>query len=140
MEKVVNTISCVFLVTTKGVLFYIYREIPCMKLSLFYRIFCAELYFQVKSPKNLSWQTYGHIGRYIKLYFYEINIIYIYFTRYSVRSSISELEAVHIFKLRGQEANHDWSTDIMVDIYSCIFMSKHSIFLNIFCRSSFSEL
>ena len=41
----------------------------------------------------------GHI----QLYFYEINILY--FTKFSVRSSISELEAVHIFKLRRKSAS-----------------------------------
>jgi len=48
-------------------------------------------------------------------------IIIKYFTRFSVWSFISELEAVCILKLRGHKSFYDGHTDIMVDIYSCIY-------------------
>ena len=44
------------------------------------------------------------------------------FTRFSVLTYISELEALHIFKLRGQKDYHDGHIDIMVSIYRYTFM------------------
>ena len=55
-------------------------------------------------------------AEYIQLYFYEIN--FLYFARFSVRSSLSELEAVHIFKLTGQNACHDGHMYIPADMYT----------------------
>ena len=45
--------------------------------------------------------------------------------RLSVQSSISKLElGVRIFKLRGQKTYNDGYTDIMINIYSCIFINQ----------------
>ena len=51
------------------------------------------------------------------------------------------LEAVSIFKLRFKKAYHDGHTDIMIDIYSCIFLNKTFwIFENISVRPSITDL
>ena len=75
----------------------------------------------------------------MQLYFYELNILYL--TGFSVRSSISELEAVHIFRLKGPNPYDDGHTDIMVDIYMIQLYfyeeKKHSTFHNIFCSRLF---
>ena len=65
-----------------------------------------------------------------KLYFYKINILF--FTILAVQSSVSELRAVRIFKLRGQKANHDGHTDIIIDIYSCNVMNQRFYILQNF--------
>ena len=49
----------------------------------------------------------------MQLYFYEQNIIYL--TKLSVQRSISELQAVWSFNLRGQKAYHDGQMAIMVN-------------------------
>ena len=51
-----------------------------------------DLYFYVKEVKKLDKYTDIIDDIYIQLCFYDINILY--FTRFSVRSSISELDAV----------------------------------------------
>ena len=75
----------------------------------------------------------------MQLYFYELNILYL--TGFSVRSSISELEAVHISRLKGPTPHDDGHTDIMVDIYMIQLYfyeeKKHSTFHNIFCSRLF---
>ena len=42
----------------------------------------------------------------------------LYFTRISVRSLISELEAVRMFKIKSKKAHHDGLADILREIYS----------------------
>ena len=64
----------------------------------------------------------GYNGWYIQPYFYETII--------SIRSSISELVSVYIFKLSDQEACNDGHTDIIIVILctAVYLFYKYSIF------------
>ena len=80
-------------------------------------------------------RTYGHNAWLIyTAVLNEINILY--FTRFSVRPSISKRKLYAFFLIRGQKAYIDGQTDIIVDIFSCIKknLTKFSVW------SSTSEL
>ena len=55
-----------------------------------------------------------------------INQTFNNFTKFSVRSSISELEAVRIFNLRGKKGYHDGHMDIVLNEPNIIQLKKIS--------------
>ena len=57
-----------------------------------------------------------------------------------MRFSISEIEVVNIFKLRGQQAYHAGHMDMMDNMYSCIFMKRIFYLYKISIKSPISEL
>ena len=57
-----------------------------------------------------------------------------------MRPSISVLEALCIFKLSRQNFYNDGHSDIMINIYSSSFGSKHAMFTKFSVRPSISAL
>ena len=93
-------------------LFYLLDDLS-NKHFLFGRIFCTDLYSLNKSPKSLSWRTYGHNGWYIQLHVYKIKILQ--FPRFSVQSSLFLSWKQYIFFETKKLI-------IMYHLYSCNFV------------------
>ena len=72
---------------------------------------------------------------YIQPYFYEKHSI---IHKFSVQSSISELEAVRIFKLRAQKAYNGWYIQPFFLLFFCFFFLFFFLSLFIFFLSSSS--